>query len=125
MKQWQTWIVKLFRLKGTLDTERALRSTAKREYERGYKNGVADGVKIQQQFIPAVYIDQAGQKQAQAQVAAYEPEKHTDPFAEIHQRLRHRRALMRYNTRSLARQLDDPDATRYEIPAFLKDQASP
>src|SRR6266699_1674611 len=90
MKRWQTWLVKFFHLKGTLNTEKALRSVRKQSYESGYEDGLKDGVKIQQQFIPAVYIDPAGQKQAQSQIGTYEPpERTTDKpmvFPETHGR---------------------------------------
>lgn len=53
-----------------------------------------------------VYIDPIMRAQAQAQIGAYEPpEKQTDPFATAHQRLQHRRALMRHNTTSLAHKI--------------------
>ncbi len=70
--------------------------------------------KREAQNKPDVWIDKAMQAQAQAQITAYEPpEKHTDPFATIHQRLQHQRTLMRHNTRSLARKIqlvgNDPE----------------
>jgi hypothetical protein len=68
MNFWKKWLVHILKLKGTLDTELALRTARKHGFDAGYEHGVADGLKLREQFTPSVFT---GQKQAQ--IGAYDP----------------------------------------------------